>query len=134
MISENTTQTPAEENTAAYESYIGTYYRDGESDSTIENNGGIYIEIESISGNNIKFTITSVSSAPSNRIAAVTADGVIGSNGIVDYIYTDDGWGNAGSGAIVLSDGKIFGTNNVKNRDSSAMWSLQDYNNEIFIK
>lgn len=82
----------------------------------------------------MKFTITAVSSAPSNRIASITAEEIIGENGIANFVYSDDGWGNAGSGAIVLMNDKVVVTSHMKIIDGQAMWKLPDYDNVSFVK
>ena len=130
-FSENITQNS---DSFGYESYVGTYYREGDSSSTIDSKGGSYIEIQSVSGNKVKFTITAVSSAPSNRIASITAEEIIGENGIANFVYSDDGWGNAGSGAIVLMNDKVVVTSHMKIIDGQAMWKRPDYDNVSIVK
>lgn len=128
----------AEDTTAnssyGYESYVGTYYSENGMPETIYTKGGSCIEIQSVYGNNVKFTITAISSAPNNRIAIARAEGSVGENGIVNFTYSDDGWGNSGTGAIVLKNDKVVVTSSMKKADSSAMWKLPDYDNSLFVR
>ena len=116
------------------ENYTGVYYKNGDSQESIETKGGSTIEIQSVSGSNIRFTITCVSSAPSNRIASVIVDGVIGDDNIGEFSYNDDGWGNTGKGALVLKEGQLSLTTHRVAEDKTAMWLLPEYNNEVFSK
>ncbi len=128
----------AEDTTAnssyGYESYVGTYYSENGTPETIYTKGGSCIEIQSVYGNNVKFIITAISSAPNNRIAIARAEGSVGENGIVNFTYSDDGWGNSGTGAIVLKNDKVVVTSSMKKADSSAMWKLPDYDNSLFVR
>lgn len=123
-----------EKQTENYEEYVGTYYKEGDSASSMETNGGTSIEIQSVSGTNVKFTITSISSAPSNRIASVTGEGTISEDGTVDYTYNDDYWGNSGNGTLLLKDNRIILSNHITGIDSSAMWMIHEYDAEVFVR
>lgn len=126
--------TRAADSAQGFESYVGKYYSEDCSADTIYTEGGSCIDIKSVSGNNVKFIITAIGSAPNNRIATVEAEGSVGENGIVNFSYSNDGWGNSGVGVIVLKDGKVVVTSHIEKADSRAMWNLPVYDNKILIK
>ena len=103
-----------------YSDYVGEWI----STKDLWNKGGVILEIKSIKNNAVKFDLTSVSSAPYNRIAYIENVSAEIVGGVVNFSFKDDGWGNSGSGMLVLRSGKVYVETSISKYDSNAMWDL----------
>lgn len=108
-----------------YNSYVGKWYDEPSiNKSDIEIQGGNCLQIVSVSGNQMVFSLMSVTEPPGNRIAKI--DNVAGqiSGNDVFFAFTDDGWGNAGKGALKLKNGEIYAKVTITTPNSVAQMSL----------
>ena len=116
------------EETTKPSDYEGVWYDAACMDaSTIpEQNGGYELIIYSIEDEQILFSLWSYQASPASRIAQVEyikAD--IEDDGVVEFQYEDDGWGNKGKGQIKLGFQEVEVSIQITSPDENAMWSLR---------
>lgn len=103
----------------------GIYQEVGTENVDVEFEGGVQLEILSISKKQVSFRYTVISGPPSNRIAEIEIQNANIQDGKADFTFDDDGWGNRGKGYIqFMSEGKIKIKTDIARRDSEAMWDI----------
>jgi len=97
-----------------------------ESAMTPTEKGGYELIIYKVESEKILFSLYSYQTPPASRIAQIEyVEANIGSDGIVEFVYEDDGWGNQGSGKLRLGEDQIELYIQTTGTDGNAMWSLE---------
>lgn len=88
--------------------------------------GGYELIIYKVDSEKILFSLYSYQTPPASRIAQIEyVEASIGNDGIVEFVYEDDGWGNQGEGKITLGEETIELFIQTTIVDENAMWSLE---------
>ena len=109
-----------------YTQYLGVWFDEQHKDeSDVTETGGKKIEICKVTDNEIIFNIESISSSSyiENR-ACLNYVRVSLNKGKGIFGFTDDGFGNSGTGEIQLSDGKIYARVELDNSYEGGRWDL----------
>ncbi|MCI5602170.1 MAG: zinc ribbon domain-containing protein [Lachnospiraceae bacterium] len=110
--------------TSISDDFIGTWF-DENANGFPEEVGGVELNIFAIKDNLVLFSLELTQSPPASRIAAIYDYSAIINDGKAEFSFSDDGWGNAGSGTITfLSDNRIYVKTTFTKLDSTAMWDL----------
>ncbi|TCT17069.1 hypothetical protein EDC18_101365 [Natranaerovirga pectinivora] len=89
--------------------------------------GGMILDIQQINNEIIKGEISTIQSAPSNRIASVTFE-ALRSNNILKYLFSDDGWGNKGQITLEFLEDTLDLTIDLTDIGEGAMWGIGNGN------
>lgn len=106
----------------------GVWYSEAciESAMTPMEKGGYELIVYKVESEKILFSLYSYQTPPASRIAQIEyVEANIGSDGIIEFVYEDDGWGNQGAGKITLGDDQIELYIQTTSADGNAMWSLE---------
>lgn len=122
-IGNSTEMTTEKEN---YSEYLGVWIdEEHKENQDIEQTGGRKIEICKVMGEEIIFNIESYSSSyPYYHKAYLEYIKVQLINGKGNFNFSDDGFGNSGTGEIKLSDGKIYARVELDNSYVGGQWDL----------
>lgn len=129
---ESTDTTKVSENAETsidYVSYIGTWYsKEITNPDDINTDGGSAVQIFSIDDRIAEISLTTVQSAPANRIA--TTDKMYGEvdGNVITFHFQNDGWMSSGDGTITLLNDTIYAEVVYTYKDPSALWSLDHAN------
>lgn len=136
VISMPTSTPPSSTAILDFTSYVGVWFikdKDmNECSEDVYKNGGLVVQINDISEGYIRFKVECISAPPTNRIAEATVEAEF-KNGKADFVFKDDGWGNAGSGRLELQDETVSMT--ITAYDSAdANWGLPSQGQFVFIR
>ncbi len=109
-----------------YSGYIGIWQS---KDITTQNaeqqlEGGTTLEIITVKDSVIRFNLTKTSDYPNQRIAQlsnITAEII---DNVVSFSFSDDGWGNRGTGKLTFSKDEIYAEVTVLEENSTAQWNI----------
>lgn len=118
----NTTNTTNEPTNVDLNSYIGNWQSEQNKDVYLY--GGVSLNILEKTSETITFTLTAIQAPPANRIAIIeNITAKINSNQ-ADFIFADDGWGNAGTGTLLINDNNIYVKTELTTIEPTSNWNL----------
>jgi len=125
IINDNN-QFKGQEKPEDYTQYLGVWIDEENIDTeSITTTGGRKIEICKVIGNNIVFNIESYREhSLTNEKACIEYVKVELIDGKATFNFTDDGYGNSGSGEIKLSDREIYAKVRLNNSGVGGSWDL----------
>ena len=105
---------------------VGKYTSDNQSEDSVYADGGDLLEITSIRGRTVAFKYTSISSAPSNRVASIkVSSATFDEKGRAKFKFDEDGWENRGTGMLYINSNKTIQMDiSITGRNTEAMWEV----------
>lgn len=108
-----------------YADYLGVWYDKEHIDSEdISETGGKKIEICKVNGENIVFSVNSISRSSDPKMAHLDYLKVKLKDGQADFVFSEDGFGNSGVGTIKLQDGKVYVKIALNSSDTGGSWDI----------
>ena len=125
-ISSDTSTSSTVSDQADYSDYVGVWQSKEITSQNVEQQleGGTTLEIITVKDSVIRFNLTKTSAYPNQRIAQlnnVTAEII---DNVVSFSFSDDGWGNSGTGKLKLSKDEIYAEVTILEENSSAQWNI----------
>ena len=119
-------QTTKEEEVDVSSIKVGKYTSDNQSEDSVYADGGDLLEITSIRGRTVAFKYTSISSAPSNRVASIkVSSATFDEKGRAKFKFDEDGWENRGTGMLYINSNKTIQMDiSITGRNTEAMWEV----------
>ena len=112
-----------------YNTYCGTYYNEECTDGTPEDGGGYELNIYSIQNDTVLFSLISYQAPPASRFASVENMVATLKDDKAEFMFSDDGWENAGTGSILfMEDNRIYVNVKLTSANSDAMWDINTDN------
>ncbi len=108
-----------------YTDYLGVWYdKEHKNSKSITETGGKKIEICKVDGENIVFSITSVSRSIDSKTAHLDYLKAKLKNGQADFVFSDDGFKNSGVGTIYLKEGNVHANIRLNSSDTGGSWDI----------
>lgn len=111
-----------------YTSYCGKWYNEECTDGRPSEAGGYELDIYAVENNTVLFSLASYQLPPALRVAQIeNMTAILNENkpNTAEFMFSNDGWDNAGTGSIVfLENNKIYVNVKLTSINSNSMWDL----------